>query len=191
MLRDFNAKLDPVVVMFISMSEFLRANGAALGVGLVLIVVAFWLMLRRPGTRAAFVTQLSRLPLIKPILTYHRTTLFCRNLGVLLASAVPLTTTLRILVDMMATTSDRTVWTRMVERVRHGGKLSDALTDTAALPVMAVRMLRLGEIVRRRRPDVGNGLEWQEHRGILGKTQSPESPGRYADDRRQPLANPY
>ena len=33
----------------------------------------------------------------------------------------------------------------MVERVRHGGKLSDALTDTATLPTMAVRMLRLGE----------------------------------------------
>ena len=144
-LRDFHAKLDPVVSTFIAMSEFLRANGTALAVSLALIIAAFWLMLRRPATRAAMVTQVSRLPLIKPILTYHRTTLFCRNLGVLLASAVPLTTTLRILVDMMATTSDRTVWTRMVERVRHGGKLSDALTDTAALPMMAVRMLRLGE----------------------------------------------
>jgi general secretion pathway protein F len=144
-LRDFNAKLDPVVLIFISMSEFLRANGTVLAVALALIVAAFWLMLRRPASRATIVTQLSRLPLIKPILTYHRTTLFCRNLGVLLASAVPLTSTLRILVDMMATTSDRTVWTRMVERVRHGGKLSDALTDTAALPTMAVRMLRLGE----------------------------------------------
>jgi general secretion pathway protein F len=144
-LRDFHAKLDPVVTTFIAMSEFLRANGTALAVSLALVVAAFWLMLRRPATRAAIVTQVSRLPLIKPMLTYHRTTLFCRNLGVLLASAVPLTTTLRILVDMMATTSDRTVWTRMVERVRHGGKLSDALTDTAALPTMAVRMLRLGE----------------------------------------------
>ncbi len=144
-LRDFNAKLDPIVLTFITISEFLRANGAALAVSIALIIAAFWLMLRRPATRATIVTQLSRLPLIKPILTYHRATLFCRNLGVLLASGVALPTTLRILVDMMATTSDRTVWTRMVERVRHGGKLSDALTDTATLPTMAVRMLRLGE----------------------------------------------
>jgi general secretion pathway protein F len=144
-LRDFNAKLDPVVLTFISISEFLRANGAVLAVGLALIVAGLWLLLRRPGPRATVVMTLSRLPLIHPMLTYHRTTLFCRNLGVLLASAVPLTTTLRILVDMMSTSSDRAVWTRMVERVRHGGKLSDALTDTAALPTMAVRMLRLGE----------------------------------------------
>jgi general secretion pathway protein F len=144
-LRDFNAKLDPTVQTFITISEFLRAHGPVLGVSLALVIAAVWLLLRRPASRAAIVSFLSSLPLIKPMLTYHRTTLFCRNLGVLLASAVPLTTTLRILVDMMATTSDRTVWTRMVERVRHGGKLSDALIDTAALPVMAVRMLRLGE----------------------------------------------
>ena len=79
------------------------------------------------------------------MLTFHRTTLFCRNLGVLLGAGVALPTTLRILVDMMATTSDPAIWMQMVERVRHGGKLTDALTATATLPTMAVRMLRLGE----------------------------------------------
>ena len=144
-LRDFNAKLDPTVLMFIGLSEFLRAHGQVLALLLAALIAAVWLMLRRPKTRIAIMSGVSRLPLIRPILTYHRTTLFCRNLGVLLASAVPLTTTLRILVDMMAASSDPAIWLRMVERVRHGGKLSDALTDTAALPTMAVRMLRLGE----------------------------------------------
>jgi len=144
-LRDFNAKLDPIVLMFISISEFLRAHGDAIAAIGALGIAGIWLLLRRPKPRAALINVVSRLPLIHPMLTYHRTTLFCRNLGVLLASAVPLTTTLRILVDMMATTSDRAVWTQMVERVRHGGKLTDALTDTATLPTMAVRMLRLGE----------------------------------------------
>jgi len=144
-LRDFNAKLDPTVVMFINLSEFLRHNGELIAIALAALIAAVWLTLRRPKARAALIAALSRLPLISPMLTFHRTTLFCRNLGVLLASAVPLTTTLRILVDMMATTSDPAIWMQMVERVRHGGKLSDALTDTATLPTMAVRMLRLGE----------------------------------------------
>lgn len=144
-LRDFNAKLDPAVLVFIGISEFLRAHGDVLGIAIVVVIAGTWFLLRRPGPRAAVMGVVSRLPLIRPMLMYHRTTLFCRNLGVLLASAVPLTTTLRILVDMMAATSDRAIWTQMVERVRHGGKLSDALTDTAALPSMAVRMLRLGE----------------------------------------------
>jgi general secretion pathway protein F len=89
--------------------------------------------------------HLARVPLARSVFQFHRTALFCRNLGVLLAAAVPLTTTLRILVDMMAAMGDAPVWTRAVERVRQGRKLSDALAESAMLPAMAVRMLRLGE----------------------------------------------
>ena len=76
---------------------------------------------------------------------YYRAPLFCRNLGVLLGSGVHLTTALRILVDIMATTGPADIWKEMVDRVRHGGKLSDALSEADVLPPMAVRMLRLGD----------------------------------------------
>jgi general secretion pathway protein F len=144
-LRDFNAKLDPVVVALLGLSDFVRGHTDAIALVLVLALLSGWVMLRQARVRAAMMRGLSRLPLVRPVLGFHRTALFCRNLGVLLASGVALTTTLRILSDMMATTGDATDWTKTVERVRHGGKLSDALGDTAALPTMAVRMLRLGE----------------------------------------------
>jgi general secretion pathway protein F len=83
--------------------------------------------------------------LVGRILSFHRTAVFCRNLGILLASGVTLTATLRILADMMATTGRSKAWRSTVDLVRHGGKLSDALTETQALPAMAVRTLRLGE----------------------------------------------
>jgi general secretion pathway protein F len=44
-----------------------------------------------------------------------------------------------------AATGNVPVWTAMADRVRHGGKLSDALTASAVLPPVSVRMLRLGE----------------------------------------------
>jgi general secretion pathway protein F len=144
-LRDFNAKLDPVVIVFLGLSDFLRAHMQGVGTGIVVALMAGVLVMRRPGSRAAIIRQVSRLPLVGPVLMFHRTALFCRNLGVLLGSGVALTTTLRILTDMMAATGDGTAWTKTVDRVRHGGKLSDALLDTAALPSMAIRMLRLGE----------------------------------------------
>lgn len=53
--------------------------------------------------------------------------------------------TLRILVDIMSTTGGSSIWTATADRVRHGGKLSDALAAMSILPPMAVRMLRLGE----------------------------------------------
>jgi general secretion pathway protein F len=36
-------------------------------------------------------------------------------------------------------------WAAMADRVRHGGKLAEALAAAAVLPPVAVRMLRLGE----------------------------------------------
>jgi general secretion pathway protein F len=144
-LRDFNAKLDPIVVGFLALSDFAAANKAALGAGFVAIAVSLWLLLRRPGVRSAIMDAATHLPLINKILSYHRTAVFCRNLGVLLAAGVTLTATLRILADMMATTGRSEAWRATVDLVRHGGKLSDALSETQAIPPMAIRTLRLGE----------------------------------------------
>jgi general secretion pathway protein F len=144
-LRDFNAKLDPVVGSFLVLSDLLRAHTTEIGVGAAILVLGCWVVLRRPATRAALVSALSRLPIVRPVLNFYRTGLFCRNLGILLGSGVTLTMTLRILVDIMAATGNVAIWTTTADRVRHGGKLSEALASTAILPPMAVRMLRLGE----------------------------------------------
>jgi general secretion pathway protein F len=144
-LRDFNVKLDPIVVVFLGLSDFLRAHTILIPATVALVILGLWLTLRRPTVRIAIMTGFARLPLARSAMTFHRTALFCRNLGVLLGAGVPLPTTLRILVDMLATTGDPAVWLKMVDRVRHGGKLSDAVADTALFPSMAARMLRLGE----------------------------------------------
>jgi general secretion pathway protein F len=86
-----------------------------------------------------------RLPGVRTILSLHQTAMFCRNLEVLLTAGVALTSSLRIIANMMAAWGDSPVWTRVVERVRQGGKLSEALDESGSLPPMAVRILRLGE----------------------------------------------
>jgi general secretion pathway protein F len=143
--RDFNAKLDPVLVTFLSLSDFLRGNAQALAAGTLVLLVAIWLLSRRRGVRSHVIWYASRLPVVRPAMEYHRAGLFCRNLGLLLSSGVTLTASLRILADIMATTGGIAQWSDLVDRVRRGGKLSDALTTTKALPPMAVRTLRLGE----------------------------------------------
>lgn len=144
-LRDFNAKLDPIVLGFLAASDFLRTQTDVLLVFLVMALGGGFLLLRRKGVRAAILEPLGYLPLVRRVLGFHRTALFCRNLGVLLGSGVPLTMTLRILADMMASTGRTQAWSKTVDIVRRGGKLSDALTETKAIPALAVRTLRLGE----------------------------------------------
>ncbi|MCI0600769.1 MAG: type II secretion system F family protein [Beijerinckiaceae bacterium] len=144
-LRDFNAKLDPMVIGFLAISDFLRANTTAVFVSLITLICGGWLLSRQPKVRNAIMDALTHVPFISRILNFHRTAVFCRNLGVLLTSGVPLTTTLRILADLMATTGGSAAWSKTVDLVRHGGKLSEALAKSQAIPPMAIRTLRLGE----------------------------------------------
>jgi general secretion pathway protein F len=144
-LQDFGAKVDPIILSFLNFSTLLRNNSDLVLALVAAAIAASWLLLRQQGVRRRIVNALVRLPAVRQVMMSYRTSLFCRNLGVLLGSGVNLTTTLRILVDMMATAGPSAVWTDAADRVRHGAKLSDALSDTRALPAMAVRMLRLGD----------------------------------------------
>jgi general secretion pathway protein F len=144
-LQDFGAKVDPFILAFLNFSTFLRANSDAVLAGTAALIAAAWLLLRQENVRRGFMNGAARLPVVREVMKFYRTSLFCRNLGLLLGSGVNLTTTLRILVDMMSSVGASTVWTDAADRVRHGAKLSDALADTKALPSMAVRMLRLGD----------------------------------------------
>jgi general secretion pathway protein F len=144
-LQDFGAKVDPIILAFLNFSTFLRANSDAVLAGTAVLIASLWLLLRQEGVRGGFMNTVTRLPIIREVMKFYRTSLFCRNLGLLLGSGVNLTTTLRILVDMMSSVGPAVVWTDAAERVRHGAKLSDALAETQALPPMAVRMLRLGD----------------------------------------------
>ncbi|TYL89336.1 type II secretion system F family protein [Bradyrhizobium rifense] len=144
-LRDFNAKTDPVIEVFLALSDVLRGHGPEVGAVVGIIVIGGWLAWRRPAVRASVVTQLARLPVISTVVEFHRAALFSRNLGILLGSGVTLTATLRILIDIMTATGEVPAWAAMADRVRHGGRLADALAASAVLPPVAVRMLRLGE----------------------------------------------
>src|ERR1700730_14582565 len=144
-LQDFGAKSDTALSVFIRLSDFLRANATAALLTVAFTIAGLWWLFRRPGTTNAVVSVIARTPGIANIFQFYRTSLFCRNLGVLLGSGVNLTATLRILVDIMAVTGSVTTWTAAADRVRHGGKLSDALLASSNMPPMAIRMLRLGE----------------------------------------------
>ncbi len=145
LFHDFNAKPDWMLAQFLAVSDFLRSNGGTIAATVLVLLTASWFALRRPSLRAQIVGNLARLPVIRSIMEYQRTSLFCRNLSLMLSSGVALPLALRILADTMEVTGAYIPWLTIVDKVRHGGRLSDALTVTSALPQTAVRTLRLGE----------------------------------------------
>jgi general secretion pathway protein F len=144
-LQDFGAKSDSALNVFIWFSEFMHTNRTALLLASGALLALAWWLLRRPGAKASIGSSVARMPGVAGIFQFYRASLFCRNLSVLLSSGVSLATTLRILSDIMAVTGNVEVWTAAADRVRQGGKLSEALSVSNSLPPMAVRMLRLGE----------------------------------------------
>jgi general secretion pathway protein F len=144
-LRDFGGHADTALGFFMNVSDVMRANGALILISCAVALTCGWWLLRQAKVRASLVAALARLPGIGSIFVFYRTSLFCRNLGLLLGCGVNLTTTQRILVDVMSVTSSAAPWIEAADRVRHGGKLSQALAASNVLPSMAVRMLRLGE----------------------------------------------
>lgn len=144
-LRDLGARLDPSVELLLDASDGLQAHMGELAIGAVVAPILGWLVLRRPGARMALMGGLGRLPLVRTIFSFRRSAVFCRNLGILIGNGVTLSAALRILVEVVAAGDDGSVWATAAERVRHGGRLSDAFAEGEALPPMAIRMLRLGE----------------------------------------------
>src|SRR5262249_55002882 len=109
-LRDFGAKSDSAIAVFLNFSDFLRGHATGITLTVVVLVTGTWLLLRRKGVRTAVISEISRVPGISTIFNFYRTALFCRNLGILLSSDVTLTATLRILVDIMAVTGRVDPW---------------------------------------------------------------------------------
>ncbi|MGY3450445.1 type II secretion system F family protein [Bradyrhizobium sp. USDA 4353] len=144
-LRDFGGGADTTLGFFMSLSDIVRGNAAAISLGCAALIAGGWWLLRQATVRAALTSVIAVTPGIGGILMFYRTSLFCRNLGLLLGCGVTLSAALRILVDVMAVTSQRAPWSAAADRVRHGGKLSQALSADNMLPPMALRMLRLGE----------------------------------------------
>ena len=144
-LRDFKARIDPLLGFFLAVSAGLRAHLTLLALAAAALIAFVWWASTRRELRSAFMDALGHVPFVDRVLEYRRAALFCRNLGLLLTSGVGLAPALRIIVEIMASTGKSDAWARTVDFVRHGGKLSEALTETRALPQMAVRTLRLGE----------------------------------------------
>ena len=145
LFNDMRVKPDPVLATFLSLSASLRENGAVYAAVALLVVLTLVVAWRNQSARAYLFEQAGRLPVLGATFEQHRTILFCRNLALLLSGGVTLSAALRVLVDVMAASGSQAGWSRIVDKVRRGGKLSDALGHEKLLPAMAVRTLRLGE----------------------------------------------
>ena len=127
------------------LSRAFRANADLFGVFAIVGLSTIFLAARSRAVRGALMRFLGRVPGLREIVRHERTVSFCATLGTLTHSGVDITTSLRLIRDLMRDRRSADRIDQVVTSVRQGHRLSESLLETDVLPPYAVHMLRVGE----------------------------------------------
>lgn len=144
-LTGFQTELTGSTALVFAMSRFLRANTSLLGGLALAVILGVFLAARSRTGKSLFMTALARTPGIREIVRNEQAVSFCATLGTLSASGVDITTSLRLIRDLMRDKASQAKIDKIITGVRQGHRLSDALSEVNFLPSYAVHMLRVGE----------------------------------------------
>ncbi|WP_244613557.1 type II secretion system F family protein [Methylosinus sp. Ce-a6] len=143
--HDLGDRLNGGVAFVLAASAWLHANLYAVLAVCAAIALALFLLFSRREARAAAISFIARVPGVAGPMQDWRTTRVIGALGLLLGNGVPLPTTLKILRDVVVEPRSVAAIDEIHEKVRSGRRFAEALAETALLPPLAVRMLRIGE----------------------------------------------
>lgn len=136
---------DGSATLVFALSRTLRENTNLIGTIAILGLLLVLLAARSKSAKALFMRGLGRIPGIREIVRNERTVAFCATLGTLTSSGVDISTSLRLVRDLMRDRRSAETIDRVLASVRQGHRLSEALLETDLMPNYAVQMLRVGE----------------------------------------------
>ncbi|MFV8836573.1 type II secretion system inner membrane protein GspF [Aquisalimonas sp.] len=142
---DVGQRLPPLTVGLIAVSDFLRAWGIVLLALLALGTVAFGYGMRREGFRYRVHRFALRLPLVSRVTRGVNAARFARTFSILAGSGVPVLDAMRIGAEVMSNLPMRQAVTEAAVRVREGGAIHKALSDSGQFPPMLIHLIASGE----------------------------------------------
>ena len=142
-LRDFGQKPEGLVAFVLIVSDFLLVHGRTIMIVVLGVIVLVMLARQHATVRRMLRSYVARLPGLRGLLELRRTVLFCSSLALLLTNGVTLTNALHVLLELPGAAAEGL--DGVVEGVRRGGRLVDALARMNYLPALALKMMRVGE----------------------------------------------
>ena len=140
-----DAELPAPTQVVMSISDFLRDNGAFLFVAVVLLIVGFKMALKVPAARFAFDKFMLKVPKIGDLTIKSSTASFSRTLGTLLNAGVSVMEALKV----VASTAGNKVVEQAIGKIAigiAGGKsIADPMTEVGIFPPMVIQMTGVGE----------------------------------------------
>jgi len=131
--------------VLIALSDFFAGYWWALLIGVVLLGVLIWQLLKDPARRHIWHQFLLRVPFISWLIVAMDTARFASTLSILTSSGVPLLEGLKIAGEVLTNSRLREASRQVANTVQEGGSLNRALAQTNLFPPMMVHMVASGE----------------------------------------------
>jgi len=145
MFADFGGALPAPTQFVIDLSKWLQANFLIIVAGIVTIIFAFRFAYRSPKGRMVIDKVSLKLPVFGDLLTKVAVARFCRTLGTMISSGVPILEAL----DICGRTAGNKVIESAIGKVREsiseGRSISEPLLETGVLPDRGCQMINVGE----------------------------------------------
>jgi type IV pilus assembly protein PilC len=145
MFAEFGQALPAPTEFVINLSKWLQANFIFVGAGIAIAVVGTQRFYKTARGRLMLDTAMLRLPVFGDLLTKVAVARFCRTLGTMIASGVPILEAL----DICARTAGNKVIENAVVRVKdaisEGRTISEPLSESKVFPEMVCQMISVGE----------------------------------------------
>jgi len=138
-------KLPWITQLLIATSDFMRADGIYLILGVVLVVILFNRWLRNPDARRRWHRLQLRMPLVGKLSRGFNTARFTRTFSILSAASVPVLEALRISGEVVTNLPMRDAVSDAAARVREGAAIGRSLSTSKLFPPMTIHLISSGE----------------------------------------------
>ena len=140
-----DAKLPAPTAILIAVSNTVKNNIIAVGIGLFIFGVLFKKYISTKNGKLWFHTNLLKLPLFGPIFMKVAMSKFTRTFSTLLKSGVPILTSFDIVSKTVGNSLLENVLGEVRDAVQEGSAIGDTLTKKRVFPPMVIRMIAIGE----------------------------------------------
>ncbi len=140
-----NQELPALTRGLIQVSNVLQSYGIFILIGLFLLNGGVYAALQNPLIKKQWHSFLLKMPLISPLLRTLNSARFCRTLGTLLMSGVPMLNALTIAAKVVTNIPMHNTVLQAIQQVREGSSLSKALRKGYGFTPLTIHLIASGE----------------------------------------------
>jgi type II secretory pathway component PulF len=147
LFRSLDVKLPWATQVLLTVAEIMKNYGVLIVIGLILVITAGYMAIQSKTVKPVWHRFILRLPAVGTFLQYVQVANFCRNLGMMLKSGLPISNALAACADA----ADNEVFKKYIEGIKkavdQGSSIENTLTEGKYkyMPPIVYRMVGVGE----------------------------------------------